>query len=194
MKRFAPGFVCGLAITVCVASGCAGARAASSEDQPLFAAGWSGPPPRVNVLLAGPDASSDKQARCRTELTRAGAVVDEAGPAWALLRLQAGGNRLQVTTRRRGLVRDEPRPDQSVERLCNDALYALVVALRGEDPGVRAESANGPSLLPPSHVEPTTPPYSGMPGQQDRSRDVPADQPLPPPAASGAINQGPIQP
>src|SRR4051812_43708538 len=102
MKRCAPGWLIGLGL-VAATAGCAGARAAaSSEDQPLFAAGWSGPAPRVNVVLTGPDASPDKQARCRAELARAGAVVDEGGAAWAQLQLQPSATRLTVTTRRRG--------------------------------------------------------------------------------------------
>jgi hypothetical protein len=204
MKRFAPGLVSGLAIGAClVAGGCAtSGRAGSSEDQPLFAAGWRGPPPRVAVQLTGTDASPDKQARCAAELARAGAVVDETGAAArAVLTLQPGGHRLQVTTQRRGLVRDEARPDGSVERLCNDALYALVVALRSEMPGVASGGAgagaagvtDGPSLLPPSQQPLTSQSYSAMPLFQERNRDLPADQPTTPLGASGAINRGPIR-
>jgi hypothetical protein len=102
-----------------------------------------------------------------------------------------------VSTAKRGLVRDEARPDGSVEKLCNDALYALVVALRSEQPATGAGSSapsGGPALVAPAQVDAPTPSYSAMPGRQDRNRDVPADRPVPPPAASGGINQGPIQP
>jgi hypothetical protein len=176
------------------AGGCAGSRAvASSEDQPLFAAGWTGPAPHVNVTLSGPDASADKQARCRGELVRAGAIVDEGGAAWAQLNLAPGATRLQVTTRRRGVVRDEARADASVERLCNDALYALVVALRAEQPATTASVPAGPSNVPPGFATPP-PAYSRMPPPKDRTGDMPADQPIPSPTASGGINQGPIPP
>src|SRR4051812_21106646 len=178
MRRCLPGMGIGLGIAALLMSsvGCAGGqRAGSSEDQPLFAAGWSGPPPRVNVTLAGPEASGDKQARCRAELQRAGAVIDETGAAaQAVLTLQAGANRMALSTARRGLVREEPRPDGSVERLCNDALYSLVVALRAEQPATTAAAAaagaprpEGPALSPPVPRYVPTQSYSTMPGEHE---------------------------
>jgi hypothetical protein len=168
-------------------AGCA-AGVRSVEEQPLFAAGWTGPPPRVAVLLAGPDASSDKQARCTQALARAGAVVDGGAAAQAVVTLAPEGNRLQVMTHKRGLVRDEPRPSWTIERLCDDALLALVDAIRGDAPAPPA-----PPLAAPGQPE-LSQPYSAMPLSRDRDRELPPDQPTTPPEASGGIHRGPIQP
>jgi hypothetical protein len=182
MQRFTPMLV----FWAC--AGCVSAGARSTEERPLFAAGWSGPPPRVAVQLAGPDASADKQARCAQTLVQAGALVDGAAPTQAVVTLQPGANRLQVMTAQRGLVRDEPRPPWTIERLCTDALYVMVDAMRRD-----AQPLASPSNLPPSR--PTlTQPYSTLPLTQDRDRDLPAEQAPTPPDASGGIYRGPIQP
>jgi len=159
-----------------LAGGCA-SSVANVADQPLFAAGWSGPPPHVAVQVTGAGAGPTEQKRCVDAVTRAGAVVDAQAPVQALVTLEAGGSRLQVTSTRRGLVRDEPRPGWTVERLCNDALLALVGAIRAESP--QAEAARAP-------VAPMAP---------ARLSTEPSTQPDgPPPMAntSGGIYSGPI--
>ncbi len=160
-----------------LAAGCAGG-AASLEEQPLFAAGWSGPPPHVAVQLAGSDAGGDKQQRCSAALVRAGAVVDGNAPVQAIVTVERTGNRLRVTTRRRGVVRDDPRPAWSIERLCDDALLALVAAIREEQPGQAALAPRAPPAY-------SNPPFSSEPGAR-------SDGPPALPSSSGGTYRGPI--
>jgi len=99
-----------------VATGCA-SNVANLEDQPLFAAGWSGPGPHVGYSLTGSEASPEQRQRCVAAATRAGAVVDDKARVQALITIDHAGNRLQVTSARYGLMRDEPKPGWPVERL-----------------------------------------------------------------------------
>ena len=163
-----------------VAAGCAGG-AQELADEPLFAAGWSGPPPHVMVQLAGPGASAQAQQRCVQAMGRAGAVVDAAAPVQARVTLDPRGNRLQVTSTRRGVVRDEPRPAWPVERLCDDALLAMASAIQQERPSAAAPAA------PP-------PPREPLPWTTTTAR-VPNDSPSGPaalPSQSGGGYNGPI--
>src|SRR5262245_33174365 len=89
------------------------------DQMPL--AGWQGPPPRIALVVTGPEASEDKRERCARQLGRAGAVADPNAPVQSVLTLADGGNRLQVISRARGIVRDEARPGWATERLCDDA-------------------------------------------------------------------------
>ncbi|MDB4970328.1 MAG: hypothetical protein JWN44_6017 [Myxococcales bacterium] len=173
-----------LGLAVC---GCAHG-AADIENQPLFAAGWSGPPPRVAVQLTGNRAAPADQQRCVDTVTRAGAIVDGGAAVQALVIVDGTGNRLQITSTRRGLVRDEPRPAWSVERLCNDALYAMVGAIRRDTP--QAETAvPGATTTYRTHVPPPSGPYAApQPGGS------PDDGPPPMPYTSGAPYRGPAQP
>jgi hypothetical protein len=150
-----------------IVGGCAGARVA--DERPL--AGWSGPPPRVTVQLAGSGADADGQRRCDEALARAGAVVDANASAQPVVTMDGRRNRLQVLTTRRGLVRNEERPAWPVERLCEDALAALAQALADDttSPGVPSMAADA-----------TATPYSALP-QQSRS------------PASGGVYVSPIQ-
>jgi hypothetical protein len=145
-----------------VLAACAG-QVASVENQPLAAAGWSGPPPHVGLSLTGSGAAPADSERCIAAVTGAGAIVDGNAPVQALVTVEPAGNRLQITSLRRGLVRDEARPAWPVEHLCNDALFALVKVLRTETP----------------YVEPIESP-------------APANErPYSTPSASGAIHRGP---
>lgn len=162
------------------AAGCAGG-ASELATQPLFAAGWSGPPPHGAVQLDGPGASADARARCTQALGQAGAVVDAQAPVRARVTLDPRGNRLQVSSARRGLVRDEPRPAWSIERLCDDALLALASALRQEQPSA-APAPDAPDGEPPSWTTTTA--------------AIPNDSPGAPgalPSQSGGAYHGPIE-
>lgn len=161
------------------AAGCA--TAAALEDQPLFVAGWSGPPPHVAVQLAGAGAGPAEQQRCVARLARSGAVVDAAASVQARVTLDPAGNRLQVTSSRRGLVRDEPRPPWSVERLCNDALLAMVSALREESP-----RPSGPAVVDSPYESPS--PTGNAPGANGPASTGPAASP----SSSGGAYHGPI--
>jgi hypothetical protein len=164
-----------------LATGCA-SSVPNVEDQPLFAAGWSGPPPHVAVQVTGTGGPTEQQ-RCVDAVKGAGAVVDAAAPVQALVTLEPGASRLQVTSTRRGLVRDEPRPLWTVERLCKDALLAMVRTIREESPGAgsaRSSAAGGPE--------------TGM-SQQRLSAEPGARPDGPPPLAntSGGTYRGPVQ-
>lgn len=169
-----------MAAVLLVAGGCA-SNVANVQDQPLFAAGWSGPPPHVSVQLAGAGAGADKQQRCLAAVGRAGAVVDARAGVQAVVTLEPAGNRLQIMSSRRGLVSDEPRPAWSVERLCDDALYALVSAIRGDDPSAERSVPT----LPPMLRRPLSAPASGSVTDQPEA-------PPPLPTASGGSYPGPI--
>jgi hypothetical protein len=164
------------AVWLC-AAGCASASAI--EDQPLFVAGWSGPPPHVAVQVEGPAAGPSLQRRCLDRLARSGAVVDASASVQARLTLDPSGNRLQVLSLRRGVVRDVPRPAWSVERLCNDALLAMVSAIREESP------RRGGAPPPESPYEPASPTTEGP------AANGPAT-PAPAPTSSGGGYHGPI--
>jgi hypothetical protein len=158
------------------AAGCA--TQAALDDQPLFVAGWSGPPPHVAMQVSGAAGGPAEQQRCVARLAHAGAIVDANAAVQARLTLDPGGNRLQVTSARRGLVRDELRPAWSIERLCNDALLAMVSAIREESP------RRGGAAVVETPYEPAAPTREPktMPG------------PAPPEApVSGGVNRGPIQ-
>src|SRR5438132_2579326 len=99
-------------------------------DQPL--AGWTGPPPRIQIVVEGSDADEDKRQKCQQVIVRSGGLADPTAPVRAVLTLRDEGNRLQVISQQRGIVRDEPRPGWDMEHLCNDALLAVVSALRQE--------------------------------------------------------------
>src|SRR5690348_13325419 len=66
-----------------LATGCA-SSVPNVEDQPLFAAGWSGPPPHVAVQVTGTGGPTEQQ-RCVDAVKGAGAVVDAAAPVQALV-------------------------------------------------------------------------------------------------------------
>lgn len=169
-----------LAAIALLLGGCAGG-VQNVEDNPLFAAAWTGPPPHVGVQVTGPGASADKQQRCAATVQKAGGVVDAAAPMQVLLTLDDKGNRLQVLSQRRGLVRDEARPAWTLDRLCKEALEEAAVALQAERPGGwSATTSTAPTLSP----GPTSLPPHGP-------NDNPTG-PAPLPAQSGG-SAGPIQ-
>jgi hypothetical protein len=144
-NRFMRAF-CAFAL---VLAGCA-SQVASVENQPLVAAGWSGPPPRVGLSLTGSGATPADNDRCVAAVTRAGAIVDGNAAVQALVTVEQAGNRLQITSQRHGLVQDEPRPAWPVEHLCNDALFSMVKVLRKETPYVEPLDAPAPPNQSPS--------------------------------------------
>ncbi len=109
---------------------------------------------RVALQLQGPAAGPAEQRRCLEAAQKLGAVVDAYAPVQALVTLDKDGNRLQVLSQRRGLLRDEKRASgASVESLCQDAVTAAAAAgepaMAGEQPAPGAMPAHDP---PPSTV------------------------------------------
>src|SRR4051812_2838408 len=106
----------------------------------LFAAGCAASQPQVRVALQlqGASAGPAMRQRCVDAATRAGAVVDERAPVQAIVTLGPRGERLQVMSLTRGLVRDEAKPPGSVEALCQDA--ALAASVAGLPPSAAADT------------------------------------------------------
>ncbi|MCU1278243.1 MAG: hypothetical protein JWM53_1789, partial [bacterium] len=81
----------------------------------------------------------------------AGAVVDAHAAVQAVVTLEPTGDRLQVMSLSRGLVREESKPAGSVEALCQDAALAAATAHvtppSTESPGVPSpdQPARAPS-------------------------------------------------
>ena len=113
-----------------------------------FAAGCAASQPqlRLALQLQGTAAGPAEQKRCLDAARRAGAIVDARAPVQAVVTLEPTGDRLQVMSLRRGLLRDESRPAGSVETLCHDAALAAATA---RDATPTADWSNTPTPQPP---------------------------------------------
>ncbi len=93
---------------------------------------WQGPAPHVLVQVGGPESSSDKSDDCVRTVLKLGGVFDPQAAIVMVLYLQDSQNHLRIISRTRGVVRDEPRPGWTMERLCTDGFYAAVAAASQE--------------------------------------------------------------
>ncbi len=103
---------------------------------------------RVALELQGVGAGAAERQRCIDAAQRAGAIVDATAPVQAVITLEPGGDRLQVISATRGLVREESQPAGAVERLCHDAALAAAVAHQAPLATPPAGSATAPERSP----------------------------------------------
>ena len=92
--------------------------------------------------------AADKQ-RCVDAVRANGGIVDGGASLHALIRADASGNRLQLTSLSRGTVVDEQKPPGPIEPLCLEALAAASAASPRE-PLPETSSANAQSRSPTS--------------------------------------------
>jgi hypothetical protein len=103
----------------------------------------------VNMTVQGSAAGPAEQQRCLAAAQQAGAIVDGNASVQALVTLDKDGNRLQVVSMRRGLVRDEKRSAGNVEALCRDAVMAAAASSDAPTMDGPTQRFNGPSQPAP---------------------------------------------
>ncbi len=141
--------VAGGLLWLAAGGGCGDDPPERRPDQPLQSYGASAT--RIALNVTGPASDQDKGQRCIAVWQEAGVGVDPAAPVRVTLFLQDNGNRLQVASASRGVLRDEPRPGWGMAQLCQDALAAALPEVAREQGGAPppAYAANNGTPVPP---------------------------------------------
>jgi hypothetical protein len=143
------------------------------------APGYAPPPqPRGHgwaVTVAGPESDDDKREDCRKIVMRMGGTEPGLAQVTALLYLKDDGNALQITSRSRGIVQNQPKPGWSMERLCKDAAMNAQMAWQQE--ASMGQSAPPPMQSAPPPAAPAAAPpgtiaVSPMPASPGAPRNV----------------------
>jgi hypothetical protein len=94
-------------------------------------AGWFGPPPRVHLLFEGPLADAEHRSVCLKVLSGVGIVDESASDTQLAITISDDVSRIQVVSKSRGRLFDEPRPGTwATTDVCSDAVAGLVGALK----------------------------------------------------------------
>lgn len=150
----------GLAL-LAAAGACADVAERRADNPQLILNTWAGRPPAVSVLL-GPGADSGQRAACERALAEQG-IRNAPDPAMAvLIDVSLDSKILRVSSRERGVIKQEVRPAWTVDDLCRDALALALRMLREEQarPPVAAGAPPAVPASPPVMTSPSMPPPS----------------------------------